>query len=522
MPDTSGSDKTYIPLGLVAGVGGLLLSLGALLWHVEWAVWTGLGLLALALLGLARELENLRRKAESVPAPAPEPPRPVSRADDGPGFQEALSAIPDPVLIVSGFEPHDIAGRWIVFANAAARNLFAIAGEGSLLVSSVRNPQVLEAVDDALFTGQARHTSFETSGAQDRFWQAWTSPLPHPSGVKKLALVVIHDETDTRRTERMRADFLANASHELRTPLASVSGFIETLRGPAKDDAAAREKFLGIMAAQADRMGRLINDLLSLSRIEMNEHIPPAGEADLSSAVNDVRDSLSILAREKQVSLKVTGPPPGLYRINADRDQIIQVVQNLSDNALKYSSPGSEIHIDIQINQSKEQATAAHETGSTRLVLLKPDRTPNDSEVYTVIRVRDSGPGIRREFLPRLAERFYRVEGQKSGDRLGTGLGLAIVKHIINRHRGGLVVESLSQPAPDDKEWFGVLPDEAATEKVTPLPVAPLRTFTAFTAYFPQPRVFSTTPAPQLATGGTSPDWTEVVRADEIKAGKTA
>lgn len=494
MTETSGTDKTYIPLGLLTGSVGLLLLITGALGQWNGPLWIGIALLGFSLHNLTQDVKRLRDAIPETPVHLP------VNIDEDSGFQEALSALPDPVLIVSGFEPHDIAGRWIVFANQAARTLFGITGDNSLLVSSMRNPQLLDAVDIALFDRQARHTSFETSGAQDQFWQAWTAPLPNPTGAKKLALVVIHDETDTRRIERMRADFLANASHELRTPLASVSGFIETLRGPAKDDPAARDKFLGIMAAQADRMGRLINDLLSLSRIEMNEHVPPAGQADLSSAVNDVMDSLSVLAREKHVTLRVTGPTAGLYRINADRDQIIQVVQNLSDNALKYSSAGAEVHIDIRINQTKEQANAVREPGAARLVLLKPDRTPQSSDLYTVIRVRDSGPGIRREFLPRLAERFYRVEGQKSGDRLGTGLGLAIVKHIINRHRGGLLVESVSHSPPGEKETLGVLPDAPRSDHATPPPVVPLETFTAFTAYFPQPRRFDVPPEPHAIT----------------------
>jgi len=501
MTDRSGADKTYIPLGLLTGTGGILLAATGALGHWSWALWAGLGLLAFSLYDLTQDIKRLRDAIPSEPVDLP------VNIDDRSDFQEALRALPDPVLIVSGFEPHDIAGRWVVFANQAARTLFGISGDNSLLVSSMRNPQLLDAVDVALFDRLARHTSFETSGAQDQFWQAWTAPLPNPSGPKKLALVVIHDETDTRRTERMRADFLANASHELRTPLASVSGFIETLRGPARDDPVAHEKFLGIMATQADRMRRLINDLLSLSRIEMNEHVPPSGEADLSSAVSDVMDSLSVLAREKQVSLRVTGPSAGLYHLTADRDQIIQVVQNLSDNALKYSPAGSEVHVDIQINQTLEQASAIREAGAARLVLLKPDRKPHSSELYTVIRVRDSGPGIRREFLPRLAERFYRVEGQKSGDRLGTGLGLAIVKHIINRHRGGLSVESVSHSAPDEKEVLGVLPDrprEPPTGTVTDLTPS----FTAFTACFPQPRRFQ---PPETETSETETSKTETV-----------
>jgi two-component system phosphate regulon sensor histidine kinase PhoR len=237
----------------------------------------------------------------------------------------------------------------------------------------------------------------------------------------------------------MRADFLANASHELRTPLASLTGFIETLRGPAKGDAAVQEKFLGIMYAQADRMRRLVDDLLSLSRIELNEHIAPEGEVDLRAAVRDVADSLAPIARSRKVDLEVTVADEGYAAATGDRDQIVQVIQNLVDNALKYAPDGSVVRIAVEFGVSADAAAAHRRTGTHRLSLLTPDRGP---ELYGVIHVSDQGPGLAREHLPRLTERFYRVEGQKSGDRQGTGLGLAIVKHIINRHRGGLSVES--------------------------------------------------------------------------------
>ncbi len=418
---------------------------------------------------------------------------------EGPSFQEVLRAIPDPVLIVSGYEPNDIAGRWIVFANTAARTTFQIRDDGGLLVSSIRNPEVLECVDETLFGNIERSTAFDTTGgARDQYWRAFTSPLPTAKNHQRLCLLVMRDETDMRRMERMRADFLANASHELRTPLASLTGFIETLRGHAKDDVKSRERFLDIMAVQADRMGRLIHDLLSLSRIELNEHVPPSGEADLTLAVRDVVDGLTLIARDKGVRIVVNGPKPGMYPITGDRDQILQVVQNLIDNALKYAPRDSDICVDIKLDQTMGQAMAGTADKAAKLVLLRPDRDVHD--YYAKVTVRDQGPGIRREYLPRLAERFYRVEGQKSGDRLGTGLGLAIVKHIINRHRGGLIVESQSTQSPDD---LGLM----MGEKVTPLP-APVVTFTAFSAWFPQkgvygahgegPRLISPDPLPDV------------------------
>ncbi|ESQ93090.1 histidine kinase [Asticcacaulis sp. AC460] len=412
------------------------------------------------------------------------PEKQVKVQPQGPSFQEVLRGIPDPVMIVAGIEPDDIAGRWIVFANTAAQGLFRMDGEGGLLVSTIRNPEVLECVDEALFGGISTSTFYDLAGgARDQIWRAYASPLP-VSGPQRLALLTLRDETDARRMERMRADFLANASHELRTPLASLAGFIETLRGPAKDDEKAREKFLDIMATQAERMRRLIQDLLSLSRIELNEHVPPSGEADLTLAARDVVDSVSLMARDKGVRLIIRAPKPGLYPILGDRDQILQVVQNLVDNALKYATPGSEVTVDIRYDLSLEQAVAGSNTGAARLVLLRPDRNVHD--FYAQVIVRDGGPGIRREFLPRLAERFYRVEGQKSGDKLGTGLGLAIVKHIINRHRGGLVVESQSAGASDAADVLERTPNE----KVATLPAAAPETFTAFSACFPQARAY--------------------------------
>ena len=219
------------------------------------------------------------------------PPSP-SR-DEAHTYALALELAPNPVLLVSGEDVDDIAARRIVFANAEARELLRIAREGALLVTAVRHPAVLEAIDEALFGRTPRVLNYETSGGQDRFWRVWTKPLPPNAAHPRLALVIMRDETDVRLNERMRADFLANASHELRTPLASLTGFIETLRGHARDDVAARDRFLLIMSRQAERMARLIDDLLSLSRIELNEHIRPGGACDLALAVTDVLDALA-------------------------------------------------------------------------------------------------------------------------------------------------------------------------------------------------------------------------------------
>ena len=364
-------------------------------------------------------------------------------------FEDALENLPDPLLIISAEEPDDLVGKRLTFANAAARALLRIPREGALLLSAIRRPEVLEAVDESLFGGLAGSVSFETGGAQDRFWRVWTAPLP-PREPRRFCVLVMRDETDVRRNERMRADFLANASHELRTPLASLSGFIETLRGHARDDEQARDRFLGIMSAQAERMARLVDDLMSLSRIELNEHIRPDGRCDLGAAASDVADALALIAGERRVTVTLDLPPRGDAVVVGDRDQILQVIQNLVDNALKYSPAGGAVSVEVETGLSLAAATATDPASprlaspdAGRLSLLTPDRA--DDSLYSLIRVTDEGPGMQRQHLPRLAERFYRVEGQKSGDRSGTGLGLAIVKHIVNRHRGGLWVESAPQ-----------------------------------------------------------------------------
>lgn len=401
-----------------------------------------------ALMGMVTLMGMRRRKPLLSDASAAVSGTSLSAPEDAALLDSVFEALDDPVMIVSGGEADDIAGRRIVLANRAARDLLRIQREGALLVSAMRDPNVLEAVDEALFGGVSRTSDYNATGARTRHWKAWVRPLPSPDGTN-MALLGLRDETDVRRMELMRVDFLANASHELRTPLASLSGFIETLKGHAKDDPKARDKFLDIMAAQADRMGRLVADLLSLSRIELNEHIPPSGKVDLPRAASDVVDAISVLSQEKGVTVHLD-VEPGDVRVIGDRDEIVQVIQNLTDNAIKYSPTGGTVELTVRHGLDAEAAAAPRVPGATRLSLLTPDREAGAR--YVVITVRDYGPGMAREHLPRLTERFYRVEGQKSGERPGTGLGLAIVKHIVNRHRGGMTVES----APGDGSLFSV------------------------------------------------------------------
>ncbi len=442
-PTARSSGGAVVMMGAVAAVAVLILvGLGK-----ADAVVGSLTALALILVGLALSLRAPPRSAAAHLDAAPSQPPATPDPGDVQTYVSALELAPNPILIVSAQEADDLAGRRIAFANASARELLRVAREGALLVAALRNPNVLEAIDESLFGGLDRVVTYETGGSQSRSWRVWTNPLPGTPVRPRLALVIMQDETDIRLNERLRADFLANASHELRTPLASLAGFIETLRGHAKDDPAARDRFLAIMGRQAERMARLIEDLMSLSRIELSEHIRPSGVCDLTVAVADVADALAPQLAAKNVVFEFALPPRGAAWVVGDRDQLIQVVQNLLDNAIKYSPVGGVVRVEGEVGLTLD-AAAAFRPDSRRL--SAPDggrmslQTPTwGADVrYAILRVADLGPGLARETLPRLTERFYRVEGQKSGERSGTGLGLAIVKHIVNRHRGGFLVES--------------------------------------------------------------------------------
>lgn len=397
------------------------------------------------------------------PRPAPED-SPVMETAEGAAnapaalLESVFEALDDPLLIIAGEEADDFASRRVVLANGAARGLFRIPATGALLISALRDPRILEAADEALFGDLVQTVEYAPGGARDRRWRASVGPLGTADGAR-LALLILRDETDARRMELMRVDFLANASHELRTPLASLTGFIETLKGHAKDDPVARDRFLDIMAVQADRMSRLVADLLSLSRIELNEHIPPSGRVRVQRAAGDVIDAVSVLLRERDVRIRMEGDDAGRDVIG-ERDEIVQVIQNLVDNGVKYSPAGGEVSLTLRPDLPAEAAGAATWPGAARLSLVTPDHEPDVR--YVAVTVRDQGPGMAREHLPRLTERFYRVEGQKSGERQGTGLGLAIVKHIVNRHGGGLMVESVKGEGAAFTAWFPLAPARPA------------------------------------------------------------
>ncbi len=318
-----------------------------------------------------------------------------------------LELLPDPLIVL---DP----SRRIARANAAARTAY-----GTDLSAALRHPDLRSAIDRAFTSGISHTASVSLPVPIPREVDATVVPFDPPLADGGRALVVLADRTRDRAVERMRADFIANASHELRTPLASLIGFIDTLRGPAADDPPAQVRFLGIMAEQAARMNRLIDDLLSLSRIEIAEHQPPSASADLADLVKRLAAGFEprLAAAGMTLDLVLASDLPS---IPGDADQLAQAVQNLLDNAIKYGR-----------------------TGTVRLTLRAADTDPRfAARPGAVLTVADQGLGIAARHLPRLTERFYRVDNQQSRAAGGTGLGLAIVKHVVNRHRGQLVIES--------------------------------------------------------------------------------
>ena len=327
-------------------------------------------------------------------------------------LETVLAALPDPAVIVDQREE-------VVALNNEASALAPTLRRNEPVSLGLRVPEVLEVIRRVRSTRSAQRVEFFQRVPLERWYEAAAIPLslsPQKAGAD-LVLLTLRDHTPLRRVEEMRADFIANASHELRTPLAALSGFIDTLRGPAREDAAVRERFLAIMQTQAARMARLIDDLLSLSRIELNAHLRPDKEVDLVGIVRQVADGLQPLAQERSVAIEITGATSPLI-VLGERDEMIRVFENLVENALKYAASGKRVDIELA-----RLATAAGAREAR-------------------IAIRDYGPGIAPEHLPRLTERFYRVDVSESRAQGGTGLGLALVKHILNRHGGRLTIES--------------------------------------------------------------------------------
>jgi two-component system phosphate regulon sensor histidine kinase PhoR len=325
---------------------------------------------------------------------------------------EFLAAIPLPALMVDQSER-------VIGANSEACALLGQSLTDRHFSIVLRQPAVIDAIESALQDRKSRTTRYlGNDGAQDTTFEV---SLRYVNGVGAVSggavLLSFFDVSEREQAGQMRRDFVANVSHELRTPLTAMLGFIETLRGAAKDDPAARDRFLQIMEGEGSRMNRLVDDLLSLNRVESEERVRPRESVDLSAHLNSVIRSLSPLAKEAGATLTLDAPEQPVI-VPADADQLQQVFANLIENAIKYG--GDEI----------------------RIVLTEDPRDRSLRAAAARVDVSDNGPGIDAIHLPRLTERFYRADSHRSREMGGTGLGLAIVKHIINRHRGRLKVDS--------------------------------------------------------------------------------
>lgn len=363
--------------------------------------------LDLSLWRLASALDERRRRAQA--------------ADQV--LNTLLDAMPDPILVVDG-------ERTVVRVNAAAHAAFPGGPSDKPLEASLRDPGLLGAVDGAL-RRQGRAMPEHEQQAQLTLHLPGPAPrafgaqvLPIELGGEGAAVISLRELTEQLMIERMRSDFIANASHEIRTPLASLLGFIETLQGPAHDDPAAQARFLEIMGAEARRMSRLVDDLLSLSRIEMNAHQAPTERVDLIECARTVVGNLETYAAQRKVSLAMHESAT-LPDVRGDRDQLMQLLTNLIDNGIKYGGAETVVMVTLEA-----------------LGAAPPAAGPLTGRAAVRIEVRDQGPGIAREHLPRVTERFFRVDPARSRALGGTGLGLAIVKHILRRHRGHLTIES--------------------------------------------------------------------------------
>ena len=411
--------RTLWPAALGLAAGGALV-----LWRGPASLWIAVAALAAAALiasiAARQGRLHLEEKAAELASTGDTFLTPVARA--------VLAQLPDPLVLL------DSNGR-VLFGNSAMYAVVGVPPEGKQISMLLRTPAVLEAIAHTTETGENLSVEFVAPVPVLRNYQAYTARLSVRPAVTTLLL---HDLTTIKRTEQMRVDFVANASHELRTPLAAVSGFIDTLKGHARDDAQARDRFLDIMSVEAGRMRRLIEDLLSLTRIELNEHVRPSGKVSLETIVREAFAVLGPLAQIDKITLEVTAEP-NLPLVTGERDELIQLFQNLIHNAIKYGR--SDGHVWVTLSRAAMQGGRGA-----------------DQMVAAVIR--DDGEGIASSAIPRLTERFYRVDVKRSREKGGTGLGLAIVKHIVSRHQGRMSIESkagegstftiLLPTAPDD------------------------------------------------------------------------
>ncbi|WP_413228965.1 phosphate regulon sensor histidine kinase PhoR [Agrobacterium larrymoorei] len=348
----------------------------------------------------AKSREEKKQKVEAEPQEAVNPGLIA-------GVRAGLAVLDTPVFILDQ-------NASVLFENTAAERAFGTLPVGSHISGRLRSPGLLDVIRETIATGTPNQVEHSERLPSERVFIVRIAPadMPQAAGAP-FYILSFRDISDLRRIDRMRSDFVANASHELRTPLASLRGFIETMQGPAKEDPKARERFLGIMLDQATRMSRLVDDLMSLSRLELRANIAPDQKVDLVPLLGHVRDSLLPLASDLEVAINLH-MPEGPVEITGDRDELVQVFQNLVENACKYGQDGKTVDVFLRA-----------ETGQ-----------------QVEVSVLDKGPGIPAEHVPRLTERFYRVSVADSRSKKGTGLGLAIVKHILTRHRARLIIRS--------------------------------------------------------------------------------
>ena len=324
----------------------------------------------------------------------------------------ALNALQEAVFILDS-------NRTVLFENHVAEELFGKGFLGSDFVQVIRHPECMRIIEQVLGGEKAAEKSIQIDYPVKAVFNVLVSNISVDTEQEIKILVSLEDISDLLEAEQMRSDFVANVSHELRSPLTALAGFTETLRGPAKDDEAARDRFLGLMEREASRMSRLISDLLSLSKVEANLRIRPNGEVNIAAIIHRIEATLEMQAKKEKKTLEIKVACKNTIVVG-NEDELTQVFQNLIENAIKYGAHNSKVTIDIF-----EQQNIAGIAGTAMSV-----------------KVCDQGNGIAKEHISRLTERFYRVDTHRSRDKGGTGLGLAIVKHIVNRHRGRLQIDS--------------------------------------------------------------------------------
>ncbi len=369
---------------LIIGLAGIILGF-VLLGNLP--VWLGVLGFVLAIAILAVLPLPVVTLTQTVEVPVQLAPN-----DDGAisAFAEALA---DPCFVLDRRST-------VLFSNAAAMRQYPNLLTGRVMTLVLRNPELVSAIDAVLRSGEAHGFELHETLPSETWDKVLVAPIKQQGrdwleDENRQLLVTFQSLTELKRVDAMRADFIANASHELRTPLASLIGFIDTLLGPAAKDSAAREKFLGIMRAQADRMSRLIDDMLSLSRIEMHQHVRPTGSVDLAALLREVREGLQTQARTAELDVVLTLPSHAVT-VSGDRGQLYEVFENLIDNAIKYGANGKSVEVTLaEINRAG---------------------------LHHMVSVVDHGPGVEPEHVPRMTERFYRIDAETSRKKKGTGL----------------------------------------------------------------------------------------------------